>query len=623
MFLFPSVLIGLALALALGGDLRRLLDYPLRLEWTAPLALAIQVITFSGRLGLTAAETASLHLLSYGLLVAFVLANARTVTLLPVVAGLVLNTLAIAVNGGVMPVSPRAVSAAGISISGNANVSLGATHLRWLGDVFALPVRVPLANVFSVGDILIGFGMIGFIAAVSLGPRAERSFDPRRLVVPLGVSSFRSLVCARLVSQVGDWLTMTAVIGWMFETTHSTTNVAAVLLVRMAPPVLGGGLAALVVDRLPKRPLLIAVEATRGAVMVLALAAAATSHTVEMLVVLAVSGLLAPLSTAAVPALVPRLLSEELYEAGNALLGIAENAAAALGAAAGGAMVALVGIRAAVGVDIGSFVLAALVCIGVRVPPGSVERAARAASRLYGLRYLLGRRRLLVLVMAFGAATLATGLVNATLPRLLDTRTHVGAAGYGYGMAAITLGLAIGETAVGTLRLGSGASRWIGCGLVVMSALLAVLALERDVPTLFLVLAGIGVVDGTTDIVFETIVQREAEQHVLGSVFGFAAAFVRTTMIFSVALAPILNRLFPPDRVVLAAAAFLLTVGAVSFFSVLRERSGRSAPTRARLPGGDLSGIGWGDLVPAAHAAAADVTAAVIADPDARGLAKY
>ncbi len=428
----------------------------------------------------------------------------------------------------------------------------------------------PLANVFSVGDLLIAAGMVGFIAAVSLGPQSGRSFSPRRLTAPLAVRSFRSLACARFVSQTGDWLTMTAVVGWMFATTHSTANVAAVLLVRMAPPVLGGGLAAVIVDRLPKRPLLVAVEGTRGAAMVLVLAAATTGRTVEMLVALAVSGLLAALSTAAVPALVPRLLDEELYEAGNALLGVADNTAAALGAAGGGALVVLLGIRPALGIDIATFVLAALVYVGVRVPPGAVERAARARSRLYGVRYVLARPRVLVLVTAFAAATLATGLVNATLPRLLDMRTHVGAGGYGYSLAAITLGLAIGETAVGALRLGGGASRWIGCGLIVMAVFLALLALDRDVPTIFLILACIGIVDGTTDIVFETIVQREAEEHVLGSVFGFAGAFVRTTMIFSVALAPALNRVFAPNGVVLVAAAFLVAVGIVTLVSVIR-----------------------------------------------------
>ena len=570
MFLLPSIAMGVVLALMLGGDLRRVLELPLRLEWAAPLALGVQVVIFSGRVDLPAGLRASLHLASYALVIAFALANARVRSLLPLAAGMLLNALAIVANGGVMPLSRRAADAAGISPGPDANVSTGADHLRILGDVFALPIRVPLANVFSVGDILIGVGMIAFIVATAVGSGEARSVRLGRLTAPLGEGSFRSLTCAHFVSQAGDWLTMTAVIGWMFTQTHSTTNVAIVLLVRMAPAVLGGGIAALVVDRLPKRPLLVGVEIARGSLMVVALAIVATGRTPELLVILALSGLLAPLSTAAIPALVPRLLPEELYEAGNAVLGVADNAAAALGAGAGGAMVALLGIRPSIAIDIASFALAALIYTGVHTAPGVIEKAAHATSRIYGFRYLLRSPRVLVLVAAFGAATFATGLVNATLPRLLELHAHDGSGAYGYGIAAITLGLAIGETAVGTLRLGRGASRWIGCGLALMGGLLVLLALEDDAATIFLILVGIGVIDGTTDIVFETIIQRETAKHLLGSVFGFAAAFVRTTMIISIALAPLLNHLLRPDRLVLLTAGFLVLVGVLALAAVVR-----------------------------------------------------
>jgi len=57
-------------------------------------------------------------------------------------------------------------------------------------------------------------------------------------------------------------------------------------------------------------------------------------------------------------------------------------------------------------------------------------------------------------------------------------------------------------------------------------------------------------------------------------------------MIVSVALAPVLNHLFPPGRVVLVAAAFLLAVGVFSFLSVLGETARRRAPAPARRPDG-------------------------------------
>ena len=580
MFLLPSIVVGVALAAALGGDLRRVAMAPLRLAWAAPLALAIQVVLFSGHISPGAHARDAVHLASYGILIAFVIANRKTRGLLPVAAGLLLNVAAIVANGGVMPVAARAAAAAGVTQLAGSNVSVHATHLRALGDVFALPRGLPFANVFSIGDVLIGVGMIGFIVTVALGAAETRTVRVRRLAAPFATRSFALLATGRFVTQLGDWLTLTAVVGWIFQSTHSTSDVTAVLLVRMVPAIVGGASAAVVVDRLPKRFVLVGVELTRCVLLGGALAAVVSGRRVELLVALGLSGLVAPLSGAVVPAVVPRLLGDDLYEGGNAALGIADNGAAAVGAACGGAIVALLGIRPALVVDISTFAVAALLYTRVRVPADALERAARAASRLYGLRYLLRSRRLLTLVVAFGAATLATGLVNATLPRLLGVRTSVGAGGYGYGIAAITLGLALGELAVGTLRLGRGSSRWIGGGLMVMAGLLALLAFERDAPTVFLVLAALGLVDGTTDIVFETVVQREAERHVLGSLFGFAAAFVRTTMIFSFALAPLLNRLASPDRVVLLTGAFLLLVGLAATLAI--GRSDREAAPAAQ-----------------------------------------
>src|SRR5207342_3441809 len=83
------------------------------------------------------------------------------------------------------------------------------------------------------------------------------------------------------------------------------------------------------------------------------------------------------------------------------------------------------------------------------------------------LRYVLGRRWLLVLVFAFAAATLATGLTNATLPRLLEDKFHFGASGYGFGIAALATGLVLGQALVGLARVGETAGRWIGAGLLI------------------------------------------------------------------------------------------------------------------------------------------------------------
>lgn len=168
MFLLPSLLLALVLAAAVGGKPARLLDVQLRLSWTLPLALVDQTVLFSGlAAGVPHALQEPLHLASYGLLSAFAVANLRVRALLPVLVGMASNAVAIAANGGYMPVSASAAASLQLSMGDRSNVSEQADRLRLLGDIFALPSEIPLANVFSIGDILIAIGTVAFVVAVS------------------------------------------------------------------------------------------------------------------------------------------------------------------------------------------------------------------------------------------------------------------------------------------------------------------------------------------------------------------------------------------------------------------------------------------------------------------------
>jgi hypothetical protein len=78
-----------------------------------------------------------------------------------VVAGAVSNIVAILANGGYMPASPDAMAALGKGgpvIYSNSAV-MAAPVLAPLTDIFALPTWMPWANVFSIGDVLIGLGI--------------------------------------------------------------------------------------------------------------------------------------------------------------------------------------------------------------------------------------------------------------------------------------------------------------------------------------------------------------------------------------------------------------------------------------------------------------------------------
>ncbi len=570
MFLLPALGLGFVFAILLGGRPTRVFELRFRAGWLVLLALAVQLVIFTKFVDIEPLLRGRLHLASYGLLLLFAALNLRTRMLLPVLAGLGLNAAAIAANSGKMPLSQTAAGAAGLQPEAISNVSRHASHLSFLGDVFALPSRLPLANVFSAGDLLIGFGMIGFIVAVATDEGVTPPLSLRRLMAPLRTSLYRRLAAGRFVSQTGDWLTIAALVGWIYETTGSTSEVAALLLARLAPPILGSSLAALIVDRLPKQRVLVWVELARGLAVLGALAAVISSHHVAVFISIGICGGLAAISGAVLPSLLPSVLPNEQLPSANAGLGIAKDVAMALGAAAGGIALSWVGVRPALVVDLLTFILAAVLYFSVRgIAPTRVgARGERAPS---GFRYLIGQPTLLLLIASFAAATLATGLTNATLPRFLGGSVGLGSGAYGFGIAAIAGGLALGEALVGFARVGPSAGRWIGAGLMLMAGLLALLAMTTHAPTALLLLGAIGFVDGTTDVLYQTIVQRRADPRYYGCVFGFSGAFMTATMMGAFIAAPLANNVLGSDQVILGAGAALLLAGTLALLAMARS----------------------------------------------------
>jgi hypothetical protein len=162
MFLVAIVLFN-ALAVPLfGGRLTALAEVRAKLAWTLLIALGLQVVSLSVP-GIPEGLRPVLQLASYPAAGVFVTANRRLPGMLLIGLGALLNAAAMSANGGVMPASPSALAAAGLSLHHDSYVNSGLVEnarLPFLGDVFAIPSSLPLHNVFSVGDVCIGLGVV-------------------------------------------------------------------------------------------------------------------------------------------------------------------------------------------------------------------------------------------------------------------------------------------------------------------------------------------------------------------------------------------------------------------------------------------------------------------------------
>ncbi len=169
------ILVFLAIACVLsvpltGGRLQRLAGVDLRFLWTAPLAVALQVVILVIATGGNRSLHVAIHLATYALVGVFIWANRRLPGSWLIGAGTLMNVAAIVANGGVMPRSESAQMISGPPHhAGFRNVAvLAHPHLLWLGDIIPVPAGM-FSNVFSIGDLVLLAGMVVLMHRVCRG----------------------------------------------------------------------------------------------------------------------------------------------------------------------------------------------------------------------------------------------------------------------------------------------------------------------------------------------------------------------------------------------------------------------------------------------------------------------
>lgn len=163
MILAAAAGIGVSTALWSFTRIKRIAQLQLRHIWLVWLAFTVQLVLFQWVAPhLTEQIVKGTHLFTYAVLVVFIALNRHLPGGWIIALGTGCNLTAIAANGGTMPASLSALDRAGFHdipsevIKNSAYLS--DPKLLFLGDVFAVPEGWPLANVFSIGDVLIVIG---------------------------------------------------------------------------------------------------------------------------------------------------------------------------------------------------------------------------------------------------------------------------------------------------------------------------------------------------------------------------------------------------------------------------------------------------------------------------------
>jgi len=287
---------------------------------------------------------------------------------------------------------------------------------------------------------------------------------------------------------------------------------------RIALLLVGGS----VVDRLPRRRVLIATDVAEGLIVAaIAFLGFTGMLQVEHLYLTAILfGAFGAFFTPALSAIIPELVPEEILVSGNALRGFSRQAGLILGPVIAGVLIALSGPPAAFAFDAATFGFSLLALVFISSRPA---RAARQGSSLLveireGWSYTFSVPWLWITIFGFALINAAVvGPILIGLPVLVVDELKADQSVYGLLIAAIGVGEVVGAIVTAQIRRGrSGSVMYLY--VVVEGVAVALFATLAPIPVL-LILAGVvgyGVMGFT--ILWESALQQHVPRELLGRV---------------------------------------------------------------------------------------------------------
>jgi MFS family permease len=289
---------------------------------------------------------------------------------------------------------------------------------------------------------------------------------------PLKHRDFALLWSGQAVSQLGDGVFTVTVALEALRVDHSPIGLSYVLAARLLPAVMFTLVGGVIVDRVPRRLVMLAADLMQGAAVAVVAVLVATHaiHLISLVVMALVFGVGDALFFPAAMAITPEIVPSEMLLGASALTSTSMQVGRVLiGPALGGLVVGLLGVAWGFGINAASFAVSAatLAAMSTRSRPIPSDESPLADIR-EGLRFLFSQRWLWVTTL--GAALgnfVAFSPLGVLVPLLVKRELHGGGIALGLVLAAGGLGGVVASVVLGNRepphrRL---VHLWLGWGL--------------------------------------------------------------------------------------------------------------------------------------------------------------
>jgi len=379
----------------------------------------------------------------------------------------------------------------------------------------------------------------------------------------LGSTSFFRLWLAQVVSSLGDWIGLFAILTLTARVGKGSPEaaIALVMSARMIPGFFLASVGGVLVDRWDRRKVMVTCDVGRGLVLAtLPMVKTVWGLFLASLVLEVLTLLWSPAKEASVPNLVrsDKLASANSFSLaaaygtfpiGSALFASLTKVAEILGRHAGAlGFLRLNQESLAFYFDVGTFFLSAALIYSLTLPRSRpAERAPIDLTATFteikeGWKFIGTNPTVRSVMVGLGTGLIGGGMIAPLGPIYANQVLHAGAAGFGLLLTALGMGVAVGVVGLSTFQkrvphaatfpwvvVGAGASMLVA---VTMSSLGLTMAF----------IGFMGICAGAVYVLGFTILQETVEDELRGRTFATLYTLSRLCMLISLSLAPLVSR---------------------------------------------------------------------------------
>lgn len=268
--------------------------------------------------------------------------------------------------------------------------------------------------------------------------------------------SFLRVYLARTTSMLGNGISPIALaFAVLAMPGGSASRLGLVLLVRQSVQIVFLLLGGVIADRLPRNKVMVSSD-LMAAFGQLGIAALFITHISRLWPILALSVVTGAAPALFIPAsagLTPQIVPKDRLQSANALMRFSMNSSTIFGAAIAGVLVATIGAGWALAADALTFIVSAILLVGVRIPRADKLPAASIVGDLrHGWREFSSRQWVWVVVLQFSLSNACyNGGINVLGPLIAKTQLG-GVAAWATFSVARAVGLVAGSTIAMRIR---------------------------------------------------------------------------------------------------------------------------------------------------------------------------